>query len=88
MAPVVITLVTDGAWCLLARQSSFPKGLYSALAGFCDIGEGLREEPEVPRPVSIMLLLLTNMHPHVKKTFLELCMVFLHSRRQSFTHAA
>ncbi|XP_063130708.1 NAD(P)H pyrophosphatase NUDT13, mitochondrial isoform X2 [Rattus norvegicus] len=38
MAPVVITLVSDGARCLLARQSSFPRGLYSALAGFCDIG--------------------------------------------------
>ncbi|XP_051030431.1 NAD(P)H pyrophosphatase NUDT13, mitochondrial isoform X2 [Phodopus roborovskii] len=43
MAPVVITLVTDEARCLLARQSSFPKGLYSALAGFCDIGESVEE---------------------------------------------
>lgn len=43
MAPVVITLVTDGARCLLARQSSFPKGMYSALAGFCDIGESVEE---------------------------------------------
>ncbi|KAL6087508.1 hypothetical protein STEG23_022161 [Scotinomys teguina] len=43
MAPVVITLVTDGARCLLARQSSFPEGLYSALAGFCDIGESVEE---------------------------------------------
>lgn len=43
MAPVVITLVSDGARCLLARQSSFPKGMYSALAGFCDIGETLEE---------------------------------------------
>ncbi|KAM7321694.1 hypothetical protein ACRRTK_019786 [Alexandromys fortis] len=43
MAPVVITLVTDGARCLLARQSSFPKGMYSALAGFCDIGENVEE---------------------------------------------
>ncbi|XP_054546287.1 NAD(P)H pyrophosphatase NUDT13, mitochondrial isoform X2 [Talpa occidentalis] len=38
MAPVVIILVSDGTRCLLARQSSFPKGMYSALAGFCDIG--------------------------------------------------
>uniref|UniRef100_A0A8C9E509 NAD(+) diphosphatase n=1 Tax=Phocoena sinus TaxID=42100 RepID=A0A8C9E509_PHOSS len=36
MAPVVITLVSDGTQCLLVRQSSFPKGMYSALAGFCD----------------------------------------------------
>ncbi|XP_024905103.1 nucleoside diphosphate-linked moiety X motif 13 isoform X2 [Pteropus alecto] len=43
MAPVVITLVSDGTRCLLARQSSFPKGMYSALAGFCDIGESLEE---------------------------------------------
>nr|AAH49948.1 Nudt13 protein [Mus musculus] len=39
----MITLVSDGARCLLARQSSFPKGLYSALAGFCDIGESVEE---------------------------------------------
>ncbi|XP_015107299.2 NAD(P)H pyrophosphatase NUDT13, mitochondrial isoform X1 [Vicugna pacos] len=43
MAPVVITLVSDGTRCLLARQSFFPKGMYSALAGFCDIGESLEE---------------------------------------------
>ncbi|XP_049645231.1 NAD(P)H pyrophosphatase NUDT13, mitochondrial [Suncus etruscus] len=43
MAPVVITLVTDGPRCLLARQSSFPKGMYSALAGFCDIGESVEQ---------------------------------------------
>uniref|UniRef100_A0A8D2KHX1 NAD(P)H pyrophosphatase NUDT13, mitochondrial n=1 Tax=Urocitellus parryii TaxID=9999 RepID=A0A8D2KHX1_UROPR len=43
MAPVVITLVSDGTRCLLARQHSFPKGLYSALAGFCDIGESVED---------------------------------------------
>ncbi|XP_028917407.1 NAD(P)H pyrophosphatase NUDT13, mitochondrial isoform X1 [Ornithorhynchus anatinus] len=43
VSPVVITLVSDGARCLLVRQSSFPKGLYSALAGFCDVGETLEE---------------------------------------------
>ncbi|XP_036684726.1 nucleoside diphosphate-linked moiety X motif 13 isoform X2 [Balaenoptera musculus] len=43
MTPVVITLVSDGTQCLLARQSSFPEGMYSALAGFCDIGESLEE---------------------------------------------
>ncbi|XP_005390052.1 PREDICTED: nucleoside diphosphate-linked moiety X motif 13 [Chinchilla lanigera] len=43
MAPVVITLVSDGTRCLLARQSTFPKGMYSALAGFCDIGENVEE---------------------------------------------
>ncbi|XP_051838127.1 NAD(P)H pyrophosphatase NUDT13, mitochondrial [Antechinus flavipes] len=43
MSPVVITLVSDGARCLLVRQSSFPKGMYSALSGFCDIGETVEE---------------------------------------------
>ncbi|XP_071759091.1 NAD(P)H pyrophosphatase NUDT13, mitochondrial [Centroberyx gerrardi] len=43
MAPVVIVLVSDGKRCLLGRQSSFPQGMYSALAGFCDMGEGLQE---------------------------------------------
>ncbi|XP_054622950.1 nucleoside diphosphate-linked moiety X motif 13 isoform X3 [Dunckerocampus dactyliophorus] len=43
MAPVVIVLVSDGTRCLLGRQSSFPPGMYSALAGFCDMGENLEE---------------------------------------------
>ncbi|XP_007478428.1 NAD(P)H pyrophosphatase NUDT13, mitochondrial [Monodelphis domestica] len=43
MSPVVITLVSDGTRCLLARQSSFPKGMYSALSGFCDVGETVEE---------------------------------------------
>uniref|UniRef100_A0A8P4G4M9 Zinc ribbon NADH pyrophosphatase domain-containing protein n=1 Tax=Dicentrarchus labrax TaxID=13489 RepID=A0A8P4G4M9_DICLA len=38
MSPVVIVLVSDGKRCLLGRQSSFPRGMYSALAGFCDMG--------------------------------------------------
>ncbi|XP_046888102.1 nucleoside diphosphate-linked moiety X motif 13 [Hypomesus transpacificus] len=43
MAPVAIVLVSDGKRCLLGRQSSFPRGMYSALAGFCDMGENLEE---------------------------------------------
>ncbi|XP_078055614.1 NAD(P)H pyrophosphatase NUDT13, mitochondrial [Mustelus asterias] len=43
MSPVIIVLVSDGAQCLLARQESFPPGMYSALAGFCDIGETVEE---------------------------------------------
>ncbi|XP_042314916.1 NAD(P)H pyrophosphatase NUDT13, mitochondrial isoform X2 [Sceloporus undulatus] len=43
MSPVVITLVSDGNRCLLIRQATFPKGMYSALAGFCDVGETLEE---------------------------------------------
>ncbi|XP_048665093.1 NAD(P)H pyrophosphatase NUDT13, mitochondrial [Marmota marmota marmota] len=60
MAPVVITLVSDGTRCLLARQHSFPKGLYSALAGFCDIvlaGESVEDavQREVAEEVGLEL---------------------------------
>ncbi|XP_042591082.1 NAD(P)H pyrophosphatase NUDT13, mitochondrial isoform X2 [Cyprinus carpio] len=43
MAPVVIVLVSDGSRCLLARQAMFPPGMYSALSGFCDMGESVEE---------------------------------------------
>ncbi|KAL0984156.1 hypothetical protein UPYG_G00137810 [Umbra pygmaea] len=43
MSPVVITLVSDGKRCLLGRQATFPQGMYSALAGFCDMGETMEE---------------------------------------------
>nr|XP_055031759.1 nucleoside diphosphate-linked moiety X motif 13 [Misgurnus anguillicaudatus] len=43
MAPVVIVLVSDGSRCLLGRQAMFPPGMYSALAGFCDMGESMEE---------------------------------------------
>uniref|UniRef100_UPI00398E7E84 NAD(P)H pyrophosphatase NUDT13, mitochondrial n=1 Tax=Pristiophorus japonicus TaxID=55135 RepID=UPI00398E7E84 len=43
MSPVVIMLVSDGTRCLLARQEAFPPGMYSALAGFCDIGETVED---------------------------------------------
>uniref|UniRef100_A0A8B9ZBU4 NAD(+) diphosphatase n=1 Tax=Anas platyrhynchos TaxID=8839 RepID=A0A8B9ZBU4_ANAPL len=43
MSPVVITLVSDGSRCLLTRQSSFPQGMYTALSGFCDLGESVEE---------------------------------------------
>ncbi|KAJ0012224.1 hypothetical protein NQD34_013199 [Periophthalmus magnuspinnatus] len=43
MSPVVIALVHDGSRCLLGRQASFPPGFYSALAGFCDMGENVEE---------------------------------------------
>jgi NAD+ diphosphatase len=41
--PVVIMLVVDGERCLLGRQSRFPKGMYSALAGFVEPGETIEE---------------------------------------------
>jgi NAD+ diphosphatase len=37
--PVVIMLAIDGDNCLLGRQRRFPKGMYSALAGFVEPGE-------------------------------------------------
>ena len=36
--PVVIMLAVDGDRCLLGRQARFPKGMYSALAGFRGAG--------------------------------------------------
>ena len=36
-------LVTDGDRCLLGRQSRFPVGMYSCLAGFTEIGETLED---------------------------------------------
>lgn len=41
MSPVVITLVSNGSRCLLARQPSFPPGMFTALSGFCDLGKWL-----------------------------------------------
>ncbi|NXW57993.1 NUD13 protein, partial [Eurystomus gularis] len=43
MSPVVIALVSDGSRCLLARQPLFPQGMFSALSGFCDMGENVEE---------------------------------------------
>ena len=41
--PVVIMLAVDADHCLLGRQRRFPKGLYSALAGFVEPGETFEE---------------------------------------------
>ncbi|EDV26038.1 uncharacterized protein TRIADDRAFT_55743 [Trichoplax adhaerens] len=43
VSPVVAALVIRDGECLLARQPSFPEGLYSGLAGFCEPGESLEE---------------------------------------------
>ncbi|NXO76154.1 NUD13 protein, partial [Sitta europaea] len=43
MSPVVIALVSDGRRCLLARQPSFPPGMFTALSGFCDVGEDVEQ---------------------------------------------
>ena len=41
--PVVIMLPTHGGRCLLGRQAAWPKGMYSALAGFLEPGETIEE---------------------------------------------
>ena len=41
--PVVIMLATNGDRCLLGRGGRFPKGFYSALAGFIEPGESIEE---------------------------------------------
>ncbi len=41
--PVTIMLVIDGDRCLLGRQSAFPQGFYSALAGFLEPGETIED---------------------------------------------
>jgi len=41
--PVVIMLPTFGDRCLLGRQRVWPKGMYSALAGFLEPGESIEE---------------------------------------------
>ncbi len=41
--PVVIMLPTIGDRCLLGRNAAWPKGMYSALAGFLEPGESIEE---------------------------------------------
>lgn len=41
--PVVIMLVIRGDYCLMGRQSRFPPGMYSALAGFVEPGESVED---------------------------------------------
>jgi NAD+ diphosphatase len=41
--PVVIMLPVQAERCLLGRQAAWPKGMYSALAGFLEPGESIEE---------------------------------------------
>ncbi|HEX6858683.1 MAG TPA: NAD(+) diphosphatase [Caulobacteraceae bacterium] len=41
--PVVIMLPVKGERCLMGRQAAWPKGMFSALAGFVEPGESLEE---------------------------------------------
>ncbi len=41
--PVVIMLAVDGDQCLLGRQAAWPPRMWSALAGFIEVGETIEE---------------------------------------------
>lgn len=41
--PAIIVLVSDGNRCLLGRQSGWPEGRYSTIAGFVEAGESLED---------------------------------------------
>jgi NAD+ diphosphatase len=41
--PAVLVLVHDGDRCLVGRQRAWPRGMYSALAGFVEPGESLED---------------------------------------------
>ena len=41
--PAIIVLVADGDRCLLGRQSTWPEGRYSTIAGFVEPGESLED---------------------------------------------
>jgi NAD+ diphosphatase len=41
--PAIIVLVCDGERCLLGRQSGWPEGRYSTIAGFVEPGESLED---------------------------------------------
>ena len=41
--PAIIVLVSDGDRCMLGRQSSWPEGRYSTIAGFVEPGESLED---------------------------------------------
>lgn len=43
ISPAAIILIRDGERLLLARSFGFPPGVYSALAGFVEVGEGVEE---------------------------------------------
>jgi NAD+ diphosphatase len=41
--PAIIVLVSDGDRCLLGRQTGWPEGRYSTIAGFVEPGESLED---------------------------------------------
>jgi NAD+ diphosphatase len=61
--PVGIMLPTFGEKCLLARQRVFPRGMYSALAGFVEPGETV-EEAIVRETFEEAGLVVRELHMH------------------------
>ena len=43
MDPAIIVLVSNGERCLLGRQTTWPEGRYSTIAGFVEPGESLED---------------------------------------------
>ena len=58
ISPCIIVVVINEDKCLLARQPSWPKGMYSALAGFIEAGESAEEaiRREIIEEVGILVL--------------------------------
>ncbi len=61
ISPCIIVAIINGDECLLARQSSWPAGRYSALAGFIESGETAEQavNREVMEEVGIKITNLT-----------------------------
>lgn len=61
ISPVVMVLVKKGREILLARSPHFSKGVYSALAGFVEVGESLAQTAirEVKEEVGLQICNLT-----------------------------
>ncbi|XP_028820979.1 nucleoside diphosphate-linked moiety X motif 13-like isoform X2 [Denticeps clupeoides] len=87
MAPVLIVLVSDGSRCLLGRQAAFPRDMYSALAGFCDMGETMEETlrrevaEEVGLEVETFQFASTQHWPYPQSSFMLACHATVNPQR-------
>ena len=57
ISPCIIVLVTKGDKLLLARNTNFPRSMFSTLAGFIEVGESVEEaiEREVREEVGVCI---------------------------------
>lgn len=57
ISPCIIVLIEKGESCLLAHNSNFPEGFYSAIAGFIEAGESIEEciQREVMEEVGVKI---------------------------------